>query len=127
MDTDSQTKMDALRGQLIAGAYNGNDELISATRLQIPGVLDDLYAYDGTLGATVSGADTRFEVWAPTAQSLRLHVFNADGSMVSGYPVDMARDNGVWRHTGNTADVDRKLYQYEVTVYHPVPMPSKPP
>ena len=119
VDTDSQTKMDALRGQLIAGAYNGNDELISATRLQIPGVLDDLYAYDGTLGATVSGADTGFAVWAPTAQSMRLHVFNADGSMVSGYPVDMARDNGVWRHTGNTADVDRKLYQYEVTVYHP--------
>ncbi|AHI33367.1 hypothetical protein AU15_18615 [Marinobacter salarius] len=29
VDTDSQTKMDALRGQLIAGAYNGNDELIS--------------------------------------------------------------------------------------------------
>lgn len=50
---------------------------------------------------------------------MRLHVFNADGSMVSGYPVDMTRDNGVWRHTGNTTDVDRKFYQYEVTVYHP--------
>lgn len=119
VDADAQGKAEALRGQLVAGAYNSDDELLSATRVQIPGVLDDLYAYDGDLGAQVNGADTDFAVWAPTAQSLRLHVFNADGSMVSGYPVDMTSDNGVWRHTGNTADVDRKFYQYEVTVYHP--------
>ncbi|MFL1453365.1 pullulanase-type alpha-1,6-glucosidase [Marinobacter sp. GN3S48] len=119
VDTDAQTRTEALRSQLVAGAYNSDDELVSATRLQIPGVLDDLYAYDGTLGATVNGADTDFAVWAPTAQSMRLHVFSADGSMVSGYPVDMTRNNGVWEHTGNTADVDRKFYQYEVTVYHP--------
>ncbi|MDF0749184.1 pullulanase-type alpha-1,6-glucosidase [Marinobacter sp. 71-i] len=119
VDTNAQTKAEALRSQLVAGAYNGSGDLISATRLQIPGVLDDLYAYNGDLGATVNGADTDFAVWAPTAQSMRLHVFNADGSMVSGYPVDMAESNGVWTHTGNTADVDRKFYQYEITVYHP--------
>ncbi|MGF2685155.1 pullulanase-type alpha-1,6-glucosidase [Marinobacter sp. DUT-3] len=119
VDTDAQTRTEALRSQLVAGAYNSDDELVSATRVQIPGVLDDLYAYDGSLGATVNGADTDFAVWAPTAQSMRLHVFNADGSMVSGYPVDMTRNNGVWEHTGNTAEVDRKFYQYEVTVYHP--------
>lgn len=119
VDTDTQTREEALRGQLVAGAYNSDGELISATRLQIPGVLDDLYAFDGTLGATVNGADTDFAVWAPTAQNMRLHVFNADGSMVSGYPVDMTRNNGVWEYTGNTADVDRKFYQYEVTVFHP--------
>ncbi len=119
VDTDAQTRANALRGQLVAGAYNSDDELVSATRLQIPGVLDDLYAYEGALGATVNGADTQFAVWAPTAQSMRLHVFNADGSMVNGYPVDMTRSNGVWDHTGNTAKVDRKFYQYEVTVYHP--------
>ncbi|MGM0774321.1 MAG: pullulanase-type alpha-1,6-glucosidase [Pseudomonadota bacterium] len=119
VDTNTRTIKEALRGQLVAGAYNSDDELISATRLQIPGVLDDLYAFDGSLGATVNGADTDFAVWAPTAQNMRLHVFDADGSMVSDYPVDMTRNNGVWEHTGNTADVDRKFYQYEVTVFHP--------
>lgn len=119
VNIDAQTRAEALRGQLIAGAYNSDDELVSATRLQTPGVLDDLYAYDGTLGATVNGAETDFAVWAPTAQNVRLHVFHADGSIVGGYPVDMARNNGVWEHTGDTAEVDRKFYQYEVTVYHP--------
>ena len=119
VDTDAQTRAEALRGQLIAAAYNSNNELISATRLQIPGVLDDLYAYTGPLGARVNGANTDFSVWSPTAQSMGLHVFNADGTMVSGYPVQMTREGGVWKHTGNTAEVDRKYYQYEVTVYHP--------
>ncbi len=119
VDTDSQTRAEALRSQLVAGTYNADGELTSATRLQIPGVLDDLYAYDGDLGARVNGSDTDFAVWAPTARNMRLHVFNADGTMVSGYPVDMTQINGVWTHTGNTADVDRKFYQYEVTVFHP--------
>ncbi|KPP99018.1 pullulanase-type alpha-1,6-glucosidase [Marinobacter sp. HL-58] len=119
VDADTQTREEALRGQLVAGAFNSDDELISATRLQIPGVLDQLYTYDGALGATVNGADTDFKVWAPTAQNMRLHVFNADGSTVTGFPVDMTRNDGVWQHTANTAEVDRKFYQYEVTVYHP--------
>ncbi|MDL0429927.1 pullulanase-type alpha-1,6-glucosidase [Marinobacter sp. TBZ242] len=119
VNADTQTRAEALRGQLVAAAYNSDDELVSATRLQIPGILDDQFAYDGILGATVDGADTEFAVWAPTAQTMRLHVFNADGSLVNGYPVDMTRNGGIWKHTGNTADVDRKFYHYEVTVYHP--------
>jgi len=119
VNADTATIRQALKGQLVAAAYTSSDDLRLATQVQIPGVLDDLYAYDGTLGARINGAVTDFAVWAPTAQNMRLHVFNADGTLISGYPVDMAHNNGVWEHTDNTADVDRKFYQYEVTVYHP--------
>ena len=39
-----------------------------ATGIQIAGVLDDLFAYDGPLGANVIKDGVKFDVWAPTAQ-----------------------------------------------------------
>ncbi|WP_203140726.1 pullulanase-type alpha-1,6-glucosidase [Marinobacter mangrovi] len=119
LDADSRTA--ALRGQLVAAAYNSNDELMSATKVQIPGVLDDLYRYDGPLGATVTGSGVTFRVWAPTAQSVRLHVFDNAKTVLTGYPVDMTKDDahpGVWEYSGPLS-LDRQYYQYEVTAYHP--------
>jgi hypothetical protein len=56
--------------------------------LQIPGVLDDLYYFGGELGARSSGDQVRFRLWAPTAQSVRLFVYddpNAPASTI--YPM----------------------------------------
>ena len=57
-----------------------------ATGLQIPGVLDDLYAYDGDLGVTWDGDVPTMRLWAPTADSVNLHVFatadQADASSI---------------------------------------------
>jgi hypothetical protein len=39
-----------------------------ATGIQIAGVLDDLFAYDGPLGANVIKDGVKFDVWSPTAQ-----------------------------------------------------------
>lgn len=111
----------ALQSQLIAAAYNDNDELMAATRVQTPGVLDALFAYDGPLGATVTDSGVDFRVWAPTAQAIRLHVFDADKNAAEGYPVAMTEDPdhaGVWTYSGPLA-LDRMYYQYEVTVFHP--------
>lgn len=109
----------ALKEQIIVAGYNGSDELVMATRVQIPGVLDDLYAYEGQLGAVISGTDVDFAVWAPTAQNVRLHAFDATGTLLPGYPVAMSESDGVWRFTGNLAELNEQFYQYEVTVYHP--------
>ncbi len=63
----------ALRGQLAVDAKAGDGTLVDATSLQIPGVLDDLYTYDGPLGATFdTGGNPTLRVWAPTARSVRL-------------------------------------------------------
>lgn len=120
VEADEQTIKQALKSQLVAAAFNGNDDLVFATQVQTPGALDDLFAYDGELGAVVTGSDVEFAVWAPTAQSVRLHAFDqATGEVLAGYPVSLAETDGVWRHTGNLAELDRQYYQYEVTVYHP--------
>jgi hypothetical protein len=50
---------DILKGQFVIAAYNGDGTLLDATGLQIPGVLDDLYAaaaYDQPLGVVWDGA-----------------------------------------------------------------------
>ncbi|WP_375192406.1 pullulanase-type alpha-1,6-glucosidase [Marinobacter sp.] len=109
----------ALKEQIIVAGYNGSDELVMATRVQIPGVLDDLYAYEGELGAVINGTDVDFAVWAPTAQNVRLHAFDATGTLLPGYPAAMSESDGVWRFAGNLAELNEQFYQYEVTVYHP--------
>lgn len=119
VDADLPTKQVAVTGQLVAAAYTQKSELFQATQVQIPGVLDDLFSFDGDLGATVDGNVVRFAVWAPTAQAMKLHLFRADGTLLDGYPVSMTQDKGVWRYEAPRSDVDRQFYQYEVTVYHP--------
>ncbi|BES71027.1 pullulanase-type alpha-1,6-glucosidase [Marinobacter nanhaiticus D15-8W] len=114
-------RTDALKGQLVAAAYNADDELMAATRLQIPGVLDELFAYEGQLGATVNGSGVDFRVWAPTAKAVNLHVFDAGKNATDGYPVAMTADPdhpGVWTYSGPLS-LDRMFYQYEVAVFHP--------
>lgn len=40
----------------------------NVTGLQLPGVLDDLFAYNGPLGAIFSDRSITLNLWAPTAQ-----------------------------------------------------------
>jgi pullulanase len=82
----------------------------SLTGLQIPGVLDDLFIYDGPLGVTQEGEIPVLRVWAPTARSVTLLLdsdrvrMNLDGQ--SG--VWTARGDGSWRN---------RFYNYEVEVF----------
>lgn len=42
--------------------------LVDATGVQICGVLDDLFAYDGPLGMLYTTEGVKLVLWAPTAQ-----------------------------------------------------------
>ncbi|MCA1829676.1 MAG: pullulanase-type alpha-1,6-glucosidase [Myxococcales bacterium] len=112
---------DALKGQIVAVARKADGTPFAATQVQIPYVLDDLYAYDGPLGvtfATVAGAPT-FQLWAPTAQSLKLHVYDAGKSEIPGSPIAMTGSaNGVWTASGPSGWYGG-YYRYELAVYHP--------
>jgi pullulanase-type alpha-1,6-glucosidase len=102
----------ALRGQLAVSASDENGFLRAATGVQIPGVLDDLYANDAALGPTFSGRTPTLRLWAPTAQDVMLRLGDA--------VVPMSRDdaNGVWSVTGTPAWYGA-AYAYEVKVYAP--------
>jgi pullulanase len=134
-----------LKGQLVVAEFDSNG-LVNATALQLPGVLDDLFSYKGRLGAfkrghghghgdgdddrgpegsldegSLPGMGNRklaLRVWAPTAQSVRLRLFDsATGPETANLPMAFNPANGVWTALGDSAWAQRKYYQYEVAVY----------
>ncbi|MEN9933837.1 MAG: hypothetical protein RLZZ387_416 [Chloroflexota bacterium] len=109
-----------LKGQLAVEAKDDDGDLVDATGIQIPGVLDDLFAYGGDLGVTYSGGRPTLRVWAPTAQSVRLHLFADSKAATAAQILPMTADpaTGVWNATG-AADWTGRFYLYEVTVYAP--------
>lgn len=111
-----------LQGELMVGQY-ADDELTAVTGVQIPGVLDDLWAADAAdraLGATWGrhGKPT-LALWAPTAQDVVLLRWpDAD---LSAEPTRAAMErqaDGSWTVTG-ARSWSGDAYLYEVTVYAP--------
>ncbi|MCC3770777.1 pullulanase-type alpha-1,6-glucosidase [Streptomyces sp. UNOC14_S4] len=100
---------DILRGAVTAEA----DGVV--TGVQIPGVLDDLYAGAAAgrrLGPDFEHGRPTLSVWAPTARTVALEI--------DGRAVPMRRDDasGVWSVTGPRA-WQGKSYRYAVTVWVP--------
>ncbi|HSH77115.1 MAG TPA: pullulanase-type alpha-1,6-glucosidase, partial [Herpetosiphonaceae bacterium] len=109
---------EALRGQIVVSAVDRDGRVVDATGLQIPGVLDDLYSYDGPLGVAFDGGAPVLRLWAPTAQSVKLRVFDDSSPPGEGTSVDMEHDarTGVWSVEG-PASWKGKYYLYEVEVF----------
>jgi pullulanase-type alpha-1,6-glucosidase len=102
-----------LKGQLVVAAYDSAGALVGATGVQIPGVLDDLYAsaYRADLGPTWRHGRPSLALWAPTAKHVAL--------LLDGRRVAMRRDHdGVWRVKGEKSWRGSE-YAFEVTVYVP--------
>ncbi|HEX7185941.1 MAG TPA: pullulanase-type alpha-1,6-glucosidase, partial [Thermoanaerobaculia bacterium] len=108
---------EALKSQLAIQAKAGDDALVDATSLQIQGVLDDLYTYEGSLGATFSGSTPTLRVWAPTARSVKVHLFDSSTAATASSVASLTADPaGVWSATGD-ASWYGKYYLYEVQVF----------
>lgn len=114
-----------VKNQLVLAATDADGELLAATYVQAAKVLDDLYtkgdddADEASLGIQYQDGGITASVWAPTARSVKLKVYDAGKSLTATH--DMALDSltGIWRYEGSSA-LDRQFYRYEVTVYHPV-------
>jgi pullulanase-type alpha-1,6-glucosidase len=103
-----------LTGQLGLAQYDDAGALLDATGVQIPGVLDDLYAGSASgraYGVTWHGGVPRFTLWAPTAQKVSL--------LVGSQRVGMRQNSdGSWSVEGRRDWKDAN-YRYEVTVFAP--------
>ncbi len=110
----------ALKGQVAVAAKTADGTPVDAAGLQIPGVLDDVYPYDGPLGVTFEEGVPTFTVWAPTARAARLLLFDdADpGTEPEAINMPPTPSNGTWHVTGE-ADWVGKFYLYEIEVYVP--------
>jgi pullulanase-type alpha-1,6-glucosidase len=109
---------DILQGRMAVSMTAGG-ALVEATGLQIPGVLDDLYTYDGDLGIVWEGDAPTLKLWAPTAKSVSLHLFDGPDAGTALEVLDLERDEGVWSIAGEP-DWKGRYYLYEVEVYTPV-------
>ncbi len=117
VSVDIETVKSALRGQLVAAAFDSEGTLVEATGVQIPGVVDQLYRYDGDLGIRIDGGSVALNLWAPTAQSVRLKRYDAAFNLLATDMPD-AVDNGRYRFSGDASWLDQ-FYRYEIRVYHP--------
>ncbi len=119
---DSVPVADALCGQLVVSAHHPSGALVRAGSLQVPGVLDEVYAAaaDAVLGAEWHDGVPTLRVWAPTAQRVRLLRWAPGDDLHSRgrvHPMQRNQD-GTWQVTGEPAWAGDR-YRYEVTVFTP--------
>ena len=113
----------ALKSEIAVLMRDENGRVVDVTGVQLPGVLDDLYTYNGPLGVTFERNTLVLRVWAPTAVSVTLHLFeDAVNDSARKLPMKWDAASGVWSIRGEP-DWAGKFYLYEVEVY--VPSESK--
>lgn len=107
-----------LSGQIVLIATDRAKRVRYATGVQTGAVIDDLWAYTGPLGAEFGRDSIAVRLWAPTAQSVSLLLFDTDTDTVAAATAPMRFSGGVW-----SSEIDRKwtrkYYLYSVRVYAP--------
>ncbi|ONK57269.1 uncharacterized protein A4U43_C10F18340 [Asparagus officinalis] len=104
--------------QLAVVSFCARGKCKNATGLQLPGVLDDMFAYKGPLGAVFSEEAITLNLWAPTAQVVCAHVYKGPLGEDQLDPMQLEEVNGVWSAAGPRS-WEGCYYVYEVSVYHP--------
>jgi pullulanase-type alpha-1,6-glucosidase len=110
---------DLLTGELVVAAYDGAGALVGTTGVQVPGVLDQLYADATTahLGPTWRPVGPRVSVWAPTAKDVTL-LLDPVGPAAEGRVAMTRSADGTWSTQGGEQWRDA-AYAFEVVVYAP--------
>ena len=112
----------ALTGQA-ALTQSSSGKIVDGTQLQLAPVLDAVYAggaQSATLGVSFSSSVPTFAVWAPTAKSVKLNVYDSATATSPSSTVAMAMDSGsgVWRYTApDSSWTNQKYYSYTVQVH----------
>jgi pullulanase-type alpha-1,6-glucosidase len=110
----------SLKGQLAVGAVRPGQG-VDATSLQIPDVLDDLYAAKAApfvFGPSAKLGHTTLRVWAPTARAMKLRVFaDSNTPTYTTYPMALDPASGIWSYTAPTSSLYGQYYLYEAQVF----------
>ncbi|MFF2348868.1 pullulanase-type alpha-1,6-glucosidase [Kitasatospora sp. NPDC058115] len=113
----------ALRGQLLFTEHLPNGAVLAATGVQLPGVLDDLYARRTgrvDFGPAYYRGKVALSLWAPTAQEVSVQVFDtAAGGTPRTLPLKRDDETGVWEVVRDKAELDGRYYLYQVKVWAP--------
>ncbi|MEV3938529.1 pullulanase-type alpha-1,6-glucosidase [Glycomyces sp. NPDC049804] len=112
---------EALRGQLVAVERDHTGAAWYATGVQTAGVIDAVYddALNADLGVTWKGRKPTVALWAPTARSVSLELFDSpEDTEPSVHEMTFSERTGVWSVKGGK-DWDRKYYRFALEVWHP--------
>ena len=112
-----------LEGQVAVAAFDADGALVSATGVQLPGVLDDVYggAQGRRLGPTWRAGRPTLALWAPTAKRVTLLLDPVGAAPERRVALRRDRD-GVWSVRGR-ATWRNARYRYEVRSTRPPPTP----
>ena len=89
------------------------EQSVSKSPLYTNTTFNELYGYDGTLGAEYSAERTVFTVWSPYATAMKLNIYAAgEGGVASTYDMEKG-EKGTWTYT-LTGDQKNKYYTYTV-------------
>jgi pullulanase len=125
LDLTAEQAKAMAKEQLVLVAYDADNKPSSATHVQVAKVLDALYtagdndADEADLGIIYQGSNISAKVWAPTAQSVNLKVFDNAKKLSSTHAMTLDALTGIWSYKGSMS-LDRQYYRYELKVYHPV-------
>lgn len=111
-----------LKGELVAIGTDADGILQGATLVQSAGALDALYAEEATklaYGAIVEGGNVTFRLWAPTAKSVKLALFDEQHKALGERTMTQDDTSGSWSVQGGQELVG-KFYRYDIQVYHPL-------
>ncbi len=111
-----------LKGELVAIGTDADGILQGATLVQSAGALDALYAEEATklaYGAIVEGGNVTFRLWAPTAKSVKLALFDEQHKALGERTMAQDDASGSWSVQGGQELVG-KFYRYDIQVYHPL-------
>lgn len=111
-----------LKGELVAIGTDADGILQGATLVQSAGALDAFYSEAATkltYGAVVEGGNVTFRLWAPTARSVKLALFDEQHKSIGERTMTLDEASGSWSVQGGSELVG-KFYRYDIQVYHPV-------
>lgn len=120
LDRDAVAEL--LKGQVMVAQRTAEGLLTAFTGIQIPGVLDDLYAdavAELDLGVTFAKNKPTFRLWAPTAQQATLLTWAPDATEPVRHEPTWDAASGTWTVKGANAGLKDDEYLWEVVVYAP--------
>jgi pullulanase len=108
-----------LRQQLVLVQEDAQGTVRAATRIQVAGALDDLYAAAAgldRLGVSVDAKRTAFTLWAPTARQAAVCVYDGPAKPTRAvYQMRFDDKTGTWS-VALPGDLSGSYYQYAVDV-----------
>lgn len=118
VDATREQIMEAVKGQVVAIAYDAAGTPVAATNVQMPGLIDENFFYDGKLGLQYPDDRITATIWSPVAHDITLEIYNKNKEKIrSLQPVETHPETGTWHFTIGSQH-DKHFYRFKIKTYH---------